>query len=153
MAKISNDTVLSYYDCLLRSDDVDLLRGPYWLNDAIIGFYFEFLERHYDASNPKKLLFVSPELTQLLKLTEPSDYSILLDPLNATQNAFVFFPLNNCDKRDAAGGSHWSLMVFSRDERTSFHFDSSKGFNRAIAREFSKNIANYLLDGTERFSK
>jgi hypothetical protein len=26
---------LSYHDVLLRSEDVDLLRGPHWLNDQV----------------------------------------------------------------------------------------------------------------------
>ena len=33
--------VLSYHDSLLRQSDVALLEGSNWLNDRIIGFFFE----------------------------------------------------------------------------------------------------------------
>lgn len=33
--------LLSYHDSLLRESDVDLLKGSDWINDKIIGFYFE----------------------------------------------------------------------------------------------------------------
>lgn len=36
-----DSSVLSYHDSLLKESDVSLLDGPRWLNDKIIGFYFE----------------------------------------------------------------------------------------------------------------
>ncbi|XP_015599373.1 sentrin-specific protease 8 [Cephus cinctus] len=140
-----NDVVLSYYDCLLRRADVNLLKGPCWLNDALVGFYFEYLNRKFQDADTNKSLFISPEMTQLLKLSDISEYDIFLEPINVSSSAFVFFPLNNCDSRVNAGGSHWSLLVFSRPEKICFHFDSSKGINRDIAKEFSRKIMDYLL--------
>ncbi|XP_043275985.1 sentrin-specific protease 8-like [Venturia canescens] len=138
---------LSYYDCLLRKHDLDLLRGSHWLNDALIGFYFEYLQHKHDDSREGKreILFISPELTQLLKLTEPQDYALFLEPLNAKECNYVLFPLNDCESRDAAGGSHWSLLVFSKKEKTSFHLDSCKGVNRKIALQFTNSIMDYFL--------
>jgi sentrin-specific protease 8 len=42
-----DDKVLSYYDVLLRQEDVDLLTGfgNSWLNDNVIAFYFEYLSK------------------------------------------------------------------------------------------------------------
>ena len=37
-------TVLSYHDTLLKQSDVSLLEGSNWLNDKIIGFYFEYVQ-------------------------------------------------------------------------------------------------------------
>lgn len=37
----SDEVVLSFHDSLLRRSDVELLRGCGWLNDRLIGFYFE----------------------------------------------------------------------------------------------------------------
>lgn len=146
----SNNIVLSYYNCLLRTTDVNLLRGPHWLNDVLIGFYFEYLDEKFNNPGREKLLFVSPELTQLLKMTDPLHYDIFLAPIHALNSSFIFFPLNNCDRKDAAGGTHWSLLVYSRVERTCFHFDSSRGFNTSVALEFSRNIMTYLLNEEER---
>ena len=34
-------TVLSYHDSLLKASDLSTLSAGKWLNDKIIGFYFE----------------------------------------------------------------------------------------------------------------
>ncbi len=63
--------VASLGDSLLRQSDVDLLRGPYWLNDRIISFYFEHLHRsRFEASD--RVAFLSPEVSQFLKLVGSS---------------------------------------------------------------------------------
>lgn len=147
----SNDLVLSYHDCVLRRADLNLLDGPCWLNDAIIGFYFEHLGQKYNLSSPK-LLFISPELTQLLKLTDTKDYSIFLDPLKAKESDFIFFPVNDCDSKSRAGGSHWSLMVFAKNEKTFFYYDSSSDMNGIVAKDFSRVITSYLVgNGSSQF--
>jgi len=40
-AEFENHVVLSFNDSLLHQTDVDLLDGPKWINDKIIGFCFE----------------------------------------------------------------------------------------------------------------
>lgn len=37
----SEEVVLSFRDSLLRRSDVELLQNCGWLNDRLIGFYFE----------------------------------------------------------------------------------------------------------------
>lgn len=140
-----NEVVVSYHDCILRKNDVSLLEGPHWLNDAVIGFYFEYLGQRHKHSR-HRLLFISPELTQLLKLTDSHEYPIFLDPIKATEKDFIFFPVNDCSSRYTGGGTHWSLVVFSRLEKTCYSFDSSRGMNAGVAREFSRSIMRYLLD-------
>lgn len=140
------EIVLSYHDCLLRVDDVNLLAGPHWLNDAIIGFYFEYLEHRLDDRDDDScddILFVSPEMTQLLKLTSSSEFPALMDSLSAADRKYIFFPLNNCDSREAAGGSHWSLLVVSQ-KKTVFHLDSCRGTNRSVAVKFANKIMDYF---------
>jgi sentrin-specific protease 8 len=43
MADGKNDVVLSFNDSLVRQSDVQLLDGPHWLNDIVIGFCFEYV--------------------------------------------------------------------------------------------------------------
>lgn len=148
----SDEIVLSYYDCLLRTRDIELLKGSHWLNDAIIGFYFEYLDEKFNKEK-KELYFISPELTQLLKMTDPSQYSIFLDAANVSDCKCILFPLNNCESRDAAGGSHWSLLVCCKQDRTCYHLDSSKGFNNSIASKFAKNVMDCVLGKDERNKK
>ncbi|CAL7948130.1 unnamed protein product [Xylocopa violacea] len=144
-----NEIVLSYYNYLLRARDVALLQGSHWLNDVIIGFYFEYLDETFNKDGQKLLYYFSPELTQLLKITELSRYDMFFDPTIMSKCECVFFPLNNCDKKDAAGGSHWSLLVYSKQDKTCYHFDSSKGYNNSTASKFAENLMSYFLDKGE----
>lgn len=145
MAESGNAVVLSYFDALLRESDLDVLKGPHWLNDSIIGFYFEYMNKKIEKLPHINVLLIGPELTQLLKLGDVANYSIFLDPLKAKEKKFLFFPVNDCETKDAAGGSHWSLLVFSRPERTFFHFDSSNGFNKDVSRDFANDLQGYVL--------
>ncbi|XP_014609295.1 PREDICTED: sentrin-specific protease 8-like [Polistes canadensis] len=142
--KNPNEIVLSYQNSLLRNSDVNLLRGEYWLNDNIIGFYLEYLHDHLNVPNKNEILYISPELTQLLKMTNPSQYDIFLKPINAHTKKFIFFPLNNLNRKDAAGGSHWSLLVYSKPENTYFHLDSFQDTNGSIASTFTNNLMLYF---------
>lgn len=136
---MSNDPIsLNYYDSLLRSSDVELLRGPYWLNDQIISFYFEYLQQEKFSSNPN-ILFISPEVTQLMKLMHGQDLENLLNEIRVIDKDFVFFALNNNETTNA-GGSHWSLLVLSRPESTFFHYDSSNKSNFYNCEQFVRGI-------------
>lgn len=145
-----DDIVLSYHDYLLRSSDVSLLKKNEWLNDNIIGFYFEYLQQQFTKNDKKQLLFIGPSLTQLLKgvVEEVSQYHIFFDPIDAKSYDFLFFPLNDCESIEA-GGSHWSLLIFSRTEEMCYHFDSSCKMNSFVARVFAKKIIKYFLGKNE----
>lgn len=134
--------VLSFHENVLRLSDVDLLQGPYWLNDQIISFYLEYLEKIVYVDE-RRFLFVSPEVTQCIKIVPDTEIPVFLDPLNANQRQFIFFPLND-NQMDSAGGSHWSLLVFSRLENTFYHFDSSKGSNKLISSYFVNGVKSSL---------
>lgn len=44
--RAGDDKVLSYGDNLLRQSDLDLLDGPYWLNDQVrLGFKLSALDQ------------------------------------------------------------------------------------------------------------
>jgi len=141
-----NDIVLSYHDYLLRTSDVTLLERNDWLNDIIIGFYFEYLNQQYSKN---RLLFIGPEVAQLLKMQDASQYNIFLDPIEAANYDFIFFPLNDCDSNEA-GGSHWSLFIYSRLKGMCYHFDSSSGINGFSAKKLARKVTKYFLEKQER---
>ncbi|EDS26475.1 sentrin-specific protease 8 [Culex quinquefasciatus] len=136
MSSYRGDQVaLSFHESCLRLADVELLKGPFWLNDQIISFYFEYLEKQI-YKDEDDILFVSPEVTQCIRMVSEAEVGVFLDPLRAKQRAFIFFALNDNQIADRAGGSHWSLLVFSRPERAFYHFDSSHHSNSDICRQF-----------------
>ncbi|XP_046969235.1 sentrin-specific protease 8 [Vanessa cardui] len=144
MAKSS--VVLSFHEILLHESDVELLGGPHWLNDTVISFYFEYLEKVL-FKNANEILFVSPEVTQCIKMVQASEISIFLEPLDIDTKKFVFFALNDNNSPDKAGGSHWSLLVFSKTENCFYHFDSSSGSNHDVAWDFASHLMSYWKKG------
>lgn len=144
MAKPS--IVLSFHSILLHQSDIHLLNGPYWLNDTIISFYFEYLEKK-TFKNAKELLFVSPEVTQCIKMVQEDEIATFLEPLEISKKQFVFFALNDNDTPDMAGGSHWSLLVYSKPEACFYHLDSSYVSNHKAAWELASHLIPYLSKG------
>ncbi|XP_046405687.1 sentrin-specific protease 8-like [Ischnura elegans] len=140
---MDNPVVLSINDVVIRRSDVDILRGKHWINDSIIGLCFDHYENRVFADKPG-YLFVSPEVTQCIKMMPESEIHTFLDPLNAKEKDLIFFPLNDCMDILNPGGSHWSLLVYSKNDKTLCHYDSLLGRNSYQANELSKKIIGYL---------
>lgn len=138
-----NPVVLNFQESLLRVSDVELLAGPFWLNDTIISFYFEYLEVERFRNNPM-LLFVPPQVTQCVKISAPSEISVFLGPLDSRTRDFIFFALNDNEQTEVSGGTHWSLLVFSYPERQVYHFDSSRGSNQQQAADLGTKVLKYF---------
>lgn len=105
-----------------------MLTGTHWLNDQIITFYFKYLESSKFADASDCFLFVAPSVCQLLKMSLPENCQDLLSPLKPHIKSLVFFAVNN-NNGSGAGGTHWSLLVYSREEDTFFSFDSLNNYN------------------------
>jgi len=141
--------VLSYGDCLLRTRDVALLKSPNWLNDALIGFAFEFLFNQLSHDLRSSVCMIAPEVTQFIKLSASGDeegglpLEIFLEPLKLEEKDFVFLAINDQDDSESAGGNHWSLLVFSRSNNAFVHFDSAS-YNRSDADRVAKKVAPFV---------
>lgn len=142
MSRHDDEAMLSFHETLLRQSDVALLQGPHWLNDHIISFYLEYLDLVVFKDNTS-MLFISPEVTQCLKIISEEEVNIFLEPLNAATKSFIFFPIND-NERDAAGGSHWTLLVFSRPEKSFFLFDSMRQRDERQCENFIRRIKRHL---------
>ncbi|GLC33886.1 hypothetical protein PLESTB_000814600 [Pleodorina starrii] len=138
--------VLNYGDVLLREEDVSLLEGPYWLNDQVVAFFFEYLSQEgLPAESPThgsphqtstatlatsqsadSVLLVPPTTAFLLMHSPPDVAAEVLAPLKPAQKGLVVLPVNDNDDVDVAvGGSHWSLLIYHRPSNTLRHYDSS----------------------------
>ncbi|XP_026282755.1 sentrin-specific protease 8 [Frankliniella occidentalis] len=135
--------VLSFYDSIIRQSDVDILEGPHWLTDNLIGFYFEYLS-NVAYKDEARLLFIGPEVTQCLKVSRCQELGVFLDPLQVEKRTFVFLPVNDCTQVESPGGSHWSLLVFCKNEDSFFHFDSSSGSNYGQAKQLASKLSKFL---------
>lgn len=134
--------VLSYHDALLKQSDVALLDGRHWLNDQIISFFFEYMSRDVHQDN-ESLLFVSPEVTQCLKMVSSAEVEMFLGPVNAHEKMVIFFALND-QAQNAAGGSHWSLLLYYKPMATFYHFDSATPSNHHVAESMMDKLKPFL---------
>lgn len=58
----SDEVLISYGDAAIRSSDIDTLRKDEWVNDAIITFVYEIINRHLG----KKVGLWPPSVVELL---------------------------------------------------------------------------------------
>ncbi|KAK3275228.1 hypothetical protein CYMTET_16630 [Cymbomonas tetramitiformis] len=104
------DKVLDYHDVLLRAEDLRLLTGPEWLNDQIIAFYFEYLDREKCVAT-SDVLFLNGSVSFFASHSSPDDLKQMAG--NLPRREHIFFAVNNNPFTDVAeGGSHWSLLTF-----------------------------------------
>ncbi|KPP75555.1 sentrin-specific protease 8-like [Scleropages formosus] len=136
--------VLSYQDSLLRRSDVALLEGPYWLNDQVIGFAFEYFTIERFKGLSKAACFISPEVTQFIKCTSSQEeLALFLEPLNLPACRWVFLAVND-NSHQTAGGTHWSLLLYRRDSGCFSHYDSQSGSNALHARRIASKLESFL---------
>jgi len=145
----SGSIVLNYGDYLVRESELKILRGEDWLNDVLIGFYLEYLRTEVhseDCPGEIKMKFFGPEVTQCIKLSIISDAEVLFGNVEAASKfSFMFWPLNNSDNPNQfSGGTHWSLLVYSRPENIFAHFDSSSGLNNEQADALYQKLSKLI---------
>ena len=148
--------VLNYHDSLLHESDVRLLADNQWLNDRLIAFVYEYLAREIYSS--ESVSFVDPSTVQYLKLCESEDEARMcfLDPLMLDTKAYCFLPLNNNQASEAAGGTHWSLLLVDATNSKMYHFDSIGANSSEAMRFFSKFRFYFRLrtfENCEKFPK
>ncbi|XP_072975626.1 NEDD8-specific protease 1 [Typha angustifolia] len=136
MSKLGADEkVLSYGDVVLLRSDLWILRGPLFLNDRLISFFFSHLSSSLPNPNPDRLLLVPPSISfWIANSPDPASLAAAVDPLRLHERDLVLFPVNdNPDVTVAEGGSHWSLLVYDSAAGELIHHDSIAGANRRAA--------------------
>ena len=137
---------------LRKSDLATVGREGGWVNDAVISFYFEYLDERV-AEAEDRIGFVMPTqvfmATSLVAGGSPEAVGAILGELELDKYySTVVIPVNDKSSvTDSIGGSHWSLLVYSADDRSYTHYDSAGGSNRSVARRVMAAM-ELLLDPT-----
>ncbi|CAL4999846.1 unnamed protein product [Urochloa decumbens] len=127
--KKGEERVLSHGDVVLIRSDLAILRGPCFINDRIIAFFFA----HLSAGLGDDLLLLPPSIPYLLsKLPDLASVAAVAEPLRLASRRLVLLPVNdNPDAAVAEGGSHWTLLVIDNATSASgprfVHHDSIRG--------------------------
>ncbi|KAK9935781.1 hypothetical protein M0R45_022866 [Rubus argutus] len=136
--------VLTYNSVVLRRSDLDLLRGPHYLNDCIIEFYFSYVSNYLCNDD---ILLVSPTMSFWLANSEDSEATFrdFEESNQLGKKQVVIFTVNdNQDTSKKDGGNHWSLLVYYRKSNAFVHYDSLGGLNNLVARKFYGAVKKYV---------
>lgn len=136
--------VLSYHDVLLRESDVAFLGGPHWINDNLIAFWMQYLEKDVYKGQRNQVEFVTPDVVQFIKLGTLQDVAEQLKSLELERRSLILLPVNDCTEFELPGGCHWSLLVYDAKKKIFEHYDSCKGSNSAHARRIAEALKSLL---------
>ncbi|KAL7251001.1 hypothetical protein ACSBR1_012927 [Camellia fascicularis] len=139
----ADEKILSYNDVVLRQSALDILSGPYFLNDRIIEFYFSYLPSCYPS---EEILLVLPSIAvRIANCPDIESLKDFIEPINLSSKKLVIFPVNNNDDvTEAEGGNHWSLLAFERNSNVFVHHDSYGGLNAGHAKQLYRAIVGYM---------
>lgn len=139
----ADEKILSYNDVVLRQSDLDILGGPYFLNDRILEFFLSYLSSRHPT---KEILLVPPSIAfWVMNCPVVESLKDFLEPLHLPDQKLVIFPINdNDDVSKAEAGSHWSLLAFERNANVFVHHDSNRGMNRRHAKRLYNAVVGYI---------
>ncbi|XP_022730639.1 NEDD8-specific protease 1-like [Durio zibethinus] len=139
----ADEKILSYNDVVLRRSDLEILSGPYYLNDRIIEFYFSLLSSSYPSQD---ILLIPPSIAfWITNCPDVGGLKDFLEPLKLPDKKLVIFPVNNNDDVSIAeGGSHWSLLAYHRSANIFVHHDSNGQTNKRHAMRLFKSVVGYI---------
>ncbi|GMP89092.1 hypothetical protein CsSME_00040807 [Camellia sinensis var. sinensis] len=84
---VADEKILNYNDVVLRQSDLDILSGPYFLNDRIIEFYFSYLPSCYPS---EEILLVSPSIAFWIEnCPDIESFKDFIEPFNLTSKKLV----------------------------------------------------------------
>ncbi|KAI7982986.1 NEDD8-specific protease 1 [Camellia lanceoleosa] len=90
----ADEKILSYNDVVLRRSDLDILSGPYFLNDRIIEFCFSYLPSCYPS---KEILLVSPSIAfWIANCPDIESLKDFVEPLNLSSKKLIELIIPNC---------------------------------------------------------
>ncbi|KAI8969995.1 hypothetical protein BDF20DRAFT_888804 [Mycotypha africana] len=124
---MQDDTiVLHYHDVVIRQSDLETLTPGQWLNDTMIEFYMEFLERTF-VPKDANYLFLRPGMVHLVTYAE-GDVQQLLPALPPKLHDYeaIFMPINDGRPDEAYSGTHWSIMVYIKAANAFYYYDTLK---------------------------
>ena len=113
----------------ISNEDLESLENGKWVTDGIISLIFGNIQRNINGC---KLALVEPSITQMLRKSPDSHLvARTVKDLKLNEMDYVFFPVNDNDKLDGEGGSHWSLLVYVSGKRHGgfYHHDPINGAN------------------------
>ena len=110
-----------------------------WVTDTIIAHNFNIIQQGINKTK-YNVIFVDPSVVQILKKSDKNTVKDTIENFKMDEKEYIFLPVNNHNKLGEEGGSHWSLLVYSKEYRGFFHHDPIDRANYKHAAELMCNI-------------
>lgn len=142
--------VVEFHSSQLFAADLASLAPGGWLTDAVLTWWWEVLSHDVLPPGPRRdaAAFVHPPAAFCARFLEGDDLAEVLAPLDLPRRELAFFPVSDADDpAEPAGGSHWSLLVWSKAGNSFHAYDSAPGGgagNRAAAAQAAANLGPLL---------
>ena len=108
-----DERVLDYHDCLLRVRDVALLTGSHWLNDNLMSFYFQYMQREKFVHLKDDVAFVDGSVGFLVANMPASDVGVVLQPLKLAEASLILFQVSERGRRGKESFSFVSSLFIT----------------------------------------
>ncbi|MCE8169976.1 MAG: hypothetical protein I3273_07765, partial [Candidatus Moeniiplasma glomeromycotorum] len=99
----------------------------WWLGEEEIDYAYS--EMRKELGNSPEIQLVSPK--QVRSIQEGGEISEELKKAD-----YIFFPISSSSQSETTGnGTHWSLLVYSKEREVFYLYDPLKGFNERYQRQ------------------
>ena len=132
-------------DVNLTEEDIQSLGIGQSVTDGIIALDMKLLEEAFETIvKGDRTRLLSPNMTHLFKLGNKMDVMEEKKKLKINESEWVLYPINNkMDDNEISGGTHWSLLLYSKKDRTYYHFDPIESLNEGHAKDMILNTLDY----------
>ncbi|CAL4063668.1 unnamed protein product [Meganyctiphanes norvegica] len=104
----------------IYESDLDTLKDGEWFNDNVLSFAIDEMENY--STKYRNMVFVKPAISHFIKVSTDEEYVERTIRDSGIRKAdWVFIPVNN-NETENEGGSHWSLLLYSGNSNTFYHF-------------------------------
>ena len=126
----------------ISKESLASLERSQWVDDDMIKLSLALKQKEINKSTDK-ILFVSPAITQLIRASKDGKaIKETLKGLRITERDWVLFPVSNNNQVDMpGGGTHWSLLLYSRQKNVFYHHDPIFPINFMHATELINKIS------------
>ena len=146
------EIILSTDNCEIKNSDISTLSPHTYLNDLIISFYYEILQKKYQSD---LITLLDPAVSMSIILDNSGNDDNLEDikkciflPLELDKKKFIFAPINDNKKiQYTCSGSHWTLNLVDVDNSVIYYLDSNLGdvsnahtFHKKLEKLFGKKF-------------
>ena len=149
-----NKIILGYNGINLRKNDIESIEPGKMFNDTVMSCGVQKLLSEYDCDT-NKIKLVDPLMTQLLKHYYKKDtVKAILDDIGLADAEWILFVVSDYDSdlmdsaRLGTGGSHFSLLVYSKMKNTFFDLDPLCFLNGPSVKKLYENIKGFVADGS-----